>query len=366
MDQTTANNLIDKTGTLLCLDVPSNILFGIDNQYWTTSDQFKGLKLIPPGPHFVYFSVPNKYGGEGGLRVGLWVCFAYNEVKVWKWDPLQEDFITEQLMDKDEVDRYKAGVKRFDFDSNLGPYPVQLFKRWYNLSNHINSSTITEIVTKNHRISATTKSTQDLEGEGLYQSPSDLQEYSTFRYKDFTKIVKIDDTADRTKMNFDKSYRLYQLVEVFKGDEMRVLAELQFSFVCFLVGLSFESFEQWRKVVEMLCKCDDAIAIYPKLFSRFCDILLHQIAEVDDDFFDDIVTGDNFLLQSLKDFIEIGSQADDLTFLDNLHTLKDYVETRFKLKIGVSDEEGNIVSLEELQEQTGLSMEEVLELIESL
>jgi A1 cistron-splicing factor AAR2 len=55
MDQETANVLFNKGGFLLFLNAPENMEFGIDYNAWTTGPLFKGIKLIPPGLHFVYY-----------------------------------------------------------------------------------------------------------------------------------------------------------------------------------------------------------------------------------------------------------------------------------------------------------------------
>lgn len=55
MDQETANVLFDKGAILLFLDPPENLEFGIDFNAWSTGPLFKGVKLIPPGIHFVYY-----------------------------------------------------------------------------------------------------------------------------------------------------------------------------------------------------------------------------------------------------------------------------------------------------------------------
>jgi AAR2 protein len=55
MDQETANVLFDKGAILLILDPPENLEFGIDYNAWSTGPLFKGVKLIPPGLHFVFY-----------------------------------------------------------------------------------------------------------------------------------------------------------------------------------------------------------------------------------------------------------------------------------------------------------------------
>ena len=44
--------------------------FGIDNQYWQTGPNFKGLKVIPPGAHYVYYSLKDE---EFAARMGFFV-----------------------------------------------------------------------------------------------------------------------------------------------------------------------------------------------------------------------------------------------------------------------------------------------------
>jgi A1 cistron-splicing factor AAR2 len=55
MDQQKANELIHRCATILCLNVPPKIEFGIDNHSWIVGDKFKGVKLIPPGVHFIFY-----------------------------------------------------------------------------------------------------------------------------------------------------------------------------------------------------------------------------------------------------------------------------------------------------------------------
>eukprot|EP00096_Caligus_rogercresseyi_P014423 TRINITY_DN6939_c0_g1_i2.p1 TRINITY_DN6939_c0_g1~~TRINITY_DN6939_c0_g1_i2.p1 ORF type:complete len:105 (-),score=11.21 TRINITY_DN6939_c0_g1_i2:283-597(-) len=64
-----------------------------------------------------------------------------------------------------------------------------------------------------------------------------------------------------------------------------VLAEVQFAFICFLVGQHYDSFEQWKNLLIMLCSCDDALTKYPDLFSCLITDIYFQIKEVPEDFF---------------------------------------------------------------------------------
>jgi len=42
-------------GVLLFLNVPEGTVFGIDFERWNVGEKFKGIKLIPPGIHFISY-----------------------------------------------------------------------------------------------------------------------------------------------------------------------------------------------------------------------------------------------------------------------------------------------------------------------
>ena len=55
MDPSVAKNLFDEGATLIFTGVPKGTEFGIDYNVWTVDYKFKGIKMIPPGVHFVYY-----------------------------------------------------------------------------------------------------------------------------------------------------------------------------------------------------------------------------------------------------------------------------------------------------------------------
>jgi A1 cistron-splicing factor AAR2 len=46
---------VQRLATILCLDVPQGTEFGVDFHQWNVGPKFKGVKMIPPGIHFVYY-----------------------------------------------------------------------------------------------------------------------------------------------------------------------------------------------------------------------------------------------------------------------------------------------------------------------
>lgn len=55
MDPEVARNLFEEGAVFVLLDVPVGTEFGIDMNTWNTGQRFKGVKMIPPGIHFIYF-----------------------------------------------------------------------------------------------------------------------------------------------------------------------------------------------------------------------------------------------------------------------------------------------------------------------
>lgn len=55
IDQDLAKRLLVEGGTFVFLGVPVGTEFGIDLKSWTVGEKFRGVKMIPPGLHFIYF-----------------------------------------------------------------------------------------------------------------------------------------------------------------------------------------------------------------------------------------------------------------------------------------------------------------------
>ncbi|KAF9978424.1 a1-alpha2 repression [Actinomortierella ambigua] len=178
MDNQTLNRLFEAGAVLLVLDTPPGQLeFGIDINCWTTGPRFKGVKLIPPGPHLVYYtmagkgksntptsqqdsnaaSLPNNSPSTGkskavdslpteqDARVGFWHFFQSGEVVVMKWNAYNEELELEK--DKDQILRYKAGIR--EFEPALGAYPLMppesTYPVWLKLTDKVSHSTLKSI-----------------------------------------------------------------------------------------------------------------------------------------------------------------------------------------------------------------------------
>ena len=64
MSPKAAQKLYNEGGFLVVTQLPSGSEFGIDLYSWNTGEKFLGVKMIPPGLHFVYYSTAGQ-GSSG-------------------------------------------------------------------------------------------------------------------------------------------------------------------------------------------------------------------------------------------------------------------------------------------------------------
>jgi A1 cistron-splicing factor AAR2 len=336
------NELFEAGGILLFFDVPKNTEFGIDYNCWRTGEKFKGVKMIPPGIHFIYFSVTDKYGNVG-MRNGFFHNFKLKEVLAKKWNPQSESLFDDHYTN-DELNSFREN--RREFDKFLGPYPFDEYKRWVSLANNLSDSFLQKLIPNSKIISSGSilvgqkfcstkaKESMDLSNQELFQVPSSLAEAEK-RMPDMEQVKndqinfsKIPTRAfplgstpiEITRHSIDSTYRLEVLLDQLKTelnldtiDSLLVLCELQFSFICFLIGQVYEAFEQWKLLISLLCNSEQAIGKYPRLYLQFIQVVYFQLKEMPTDFFTDIITSNNFLVVNLHNLFNNIKSVFDLS-----------------------------------------------------
>ncbi|KAF9623443.1 hypothetical protein IFM89_003027 [Coptis chinensis] len=292
MDVETARELVKKGGTLLLLDVPQFTLFGIDTQVFSTGPNFKGVKMIPPGPHFVYYSSSTRDGSEFSPIVGFFIYTYPSQVIVRKWDQ-QEERLVKVL--EEEEERYWTAVKNFKFDSHLGPYALNHFGDWKNMFNYITKSTIERIepiggeitVTHESELADTVHKTamekalvEQLRNSKFSKSSEKVNNRNCY-YTPIPRDVKRKGISgeELTSLNLDKTQLLETiLTKHYGGVEDLLLGELQFAFVAFLMGQSLQAFLQWKAIVTLLFSCTEApFSTRSHLFTKFVKVIYHQM-----------------------------------------------------------------------------------------
>uniref|UniRef100_A0A7N0SZX7 AAR2 N-terminal domain-containing protein n=1 Tax=Kalanchoe fedtschenkoi TaxID=63787 RepID=A0A7N0SZX7_KALFE len=76
----------EQGATLLLLGVPQGTRIGIDAQVIVAGPDVKGVKCIPPGPHFVYNISAKRSGGDFSPEVGFFIYSITSDVIIRQWN----------------------------------------------------------------------------------------------------------------------------------------------------------------------------------------------------------------------------------------------------------------------------------------
>ncbi|XP_057651976.1 protein AAR2 homolog [Diorhabda carinulata] len=326
MDQLTAKRLLSEGAFFILLDVPEGTEFGIDMKSWNTGEKFRGVKMIPPGIHYIFFSSVSNTG-DVAPRIGFFKTFRKSEVLVKKWDKVNE-CISKEEVSEDEVVRIKENILLLD--NFLGPYPYDIHEKWNDLTSCITTSLVEAI----SPVSGYVQSALELEscsdaerprGKRKSENNKDCDQSSpkTSRLTEntehtFLPNLKIKEgtelrltafpartypenstPSEVTKHSLDHSYVLDQMISKYTIST-EILGEMQICYICFLVGHSLEAFEQWKKLFNLFCSCEIGIKKHIKLYDIFISIAEIHIQEIPEEFIADIVTNSNFAYVKLK------------------------------------------------------------------
>lgn len=399
MDQETARLMFEEGGTLVLLGMPYGTEFGIDMNSWNIAEKFKGVKMIPPGLHFIYYSAVNREG-DTAPRTGFFHVFKQREVLVRHYDPATEDLKPDT--DEEEVARIRSNLR--NLDRNLGAYPIESWKKWVSLSQHVSPSelqrmepisgkicSVPELIHQNNPSEAgdvtTSPSTSGKSPAGVFSNHSYLKDpdkgtQSPGEDNKIEQITEYSDSAEKegsapkkklpalpnmvqkpgtemrfskfparpyregatpseiTRYSLDSSYSIGQLVKGIEKPES-LLAELQLAFICFLVAQVWEGWEHWRKLVLALCSAEEFICQNPALYEKFLSALHFQVHEVPEDLFVDIVESNNFLASALTSlFANISDNSESLpaSLVTKARKFKTHISNKFKWNLTFEDD----------------------------
>ncbi|XP_065883432.1 protein AAR2 homolog isoform X2 [Dysidea avara] len=311
MDQCTAHKLFAEGAFLVMLDVPQNTEIGIDYHSWRSGPKFMGIKMIPPGLHFVYYSAVNS-NGQAAPRTGLFHSFKKQEVLVYRWDVTNEDVTTDGVT-MEMVDRITSGIK--DLDNQLGCYPYESLKIWYSLTNHIREPLLKRlqpIKTKISSVMQLVSSKQDHMMQGVEQDHmitggtfAGVGEFPSLPAPTFPvdQCALVADTDASIRFTSFPTHKHPQGSS--PSDITRHHMDLTYTLSTMLDSCydnMYEAFNQWKKLICLLCSCEEAIAVHTDLYSNFIGVLHFQLKHTPDDFFIDNISKDNFVTVSLKNF----------------------------------------------------------------
>lgn len=107
MPQEMARILYEEGALLIIAGIPTGTEFGIDLSPNKVDEMFRGIKMIPPGAHYVYTAAEGVYG-DTAARVGFIHYFKKQEIVVREWDENAEEL---RLRADKNIDRDQARIR---------------------------------------------------------------------------------------------------------------------------------------------------------------------------------------------------------------------------------------------------------------
>lgn len=335
----TPENLRVNGCAVLCLGCPETMQFGIDFSAWKTGPKFMGVHCIPPGVHFVYYAAS---ADEYAERTGFWIHLRPKQVLVRNWDTETELFTR---LDEDEELRYAEGVRHYEFDYNLGPYPLEHYQNWCELVRHVSMQTLSRVEPIDKNVSMKSKeyvpnAKDGLDGMEPFRATSSTLFFSNVPTLGILRRQKLKG-AELTDFYMDKS----ELLDIMLGKItwQELLGELEMAFIVFVLGQNFDGFEHWKAMVILLAGCQRAWITHEELFSEFIRTIFNHLQKAPEDFFDDDLTSGNFLTQSLSNILEMSDESKSKVIRARASHLAALVQKRFGCDYRDLDQEQPVV-----------------------
>ncbi|CAE6931743.1 Aar2 [Symbiodinium natans] len=290
------------------------MLFGLDYAAWSVGPRFMGVKLVPPGLHYLYCSA-SAAEDVGLARSGFFLHLRPKDVAVFRWDPEGEELTRPS---PDEELRYADGARSFDFDRNLGPYPLELREPWAELTRHATAELAARIEPVSGRVrskraeyDAPPQSAENEEQDGDEvmadaRKGATIESNSSLFFSSVPRVRKGRTAAEITQLHMDRTVQLEEMLErEYSGNELAMLGELQLAYIAFLLGQNADGFDQWRALLQLLCSCEEAAHRRSELYAELLRAFFAQLSQAPADLFGDDLTKDNFLGSCTLSLLEI-------------------------------------------------------------
>jgi A1 cistron-splicing factor AAR2 len=351
----------DRGGVLVITDPPPTLDFGIDCMNYETGSEFRGVCMIPPGLHFVYYSTGM------GSRQGFFLHFEKNEVVVKSWDRSTEDISYSPQLSEETIQTLVAAVHHGALDKQLGPYPLRELKSWQNLSNFITADTLQLAGAMPHTplypgdaedISMTkSKATDHQDVQPYFPDAARVAKYCDIRnYETIVRdAIRQSEEGGNSISAFymDKSELLEYIVANYFSDKWEgLLGELQLAFSIFMLLFSYPALQQWKLWIDTVCRCERLLLTRQDFACAFVRVFYQQLQFSPADFFETEISSDNFLRPAVSNLFEtLASPETNDTLREHGSRLLLFMQKKFGLF-----EDANL-SLSVSESQEGFAMD---------
>ena len=295
---------------LVITDPPVGLDFGIDAMSYTTGPDFRGVSLIPGGLHFVYHSTGL------GARQGFFLRCGGGDLIVRSWDPASEEITAKNVLNEAQVDTLAADIKRGDLNANLGPYPFDQHRSWKNLSNFISDLVLEKadclpgvMILPGDMDDIQTAPKSVLHAVKPYFPDtarvarfSDIKAVeASMRESILSDVSAVDKGQRLSSLHLDRSAIVRKLVLTYHdGRLLSLLGELQLSFLLFLVLYSHPALQYWKACIDLLCNSEELLCREGQFTQYFLRALYEQLNFLSEDFFEDELSKDSFLVPAMS------------------------------------------------------------------
>ena len=318
-------------GTLLLLNCPKKMQFGIDLSQWIIGEKFMGIKLIPIGIHYISFSLSEE---NNAFKQGFFIEIEEGKNKcknvIREWSSKYETFIK---INEEMNKNYSIGLDNLDFDQFLGNYPYEQIQNWTDLSKFLNTSVINRLQ-KNIDMTMCPEIKEDKNNEQENENKNNMQimSYDNIEFTEF--YINQPEYIN----SLDKSALLEKILSKFKSPN-EFLGEFQYTFILFLIGEVYEALKQWKDIFILITSSEDLInkKNFEKFFCDFIEIIYNQLRLFPDDLMHDVILDNNFLKRYLTNFL-LFEKKEMKNFSKRQKLLKAFVEEKFGYKIKSEEE----------------------------
>ena len=344
-----ARALNSANATLLLLDVPPLSQLGLDYLTFTTASLFQGIKMIPPGPHLLHYTPPPPSlpsSSTSSPPSYQWLYLHPSQILPLRLHPPSSSLLP---LSPTSTHNYALGVARFDFDRGLGPYPLNRWPRWASLTSHLTEAVLDVLERERRRGEEEWESAWTLEdkvregdgssdkrgrgqttaerrqqrrreeekgAEGRRPSPSALSEtYSSIYTGVPPLVIPVGASpSDITALHLDRSPTLTALLSALSSryssssssssDAVSpftlLLAELQHSFLSFLIAQHPPAFSHYRHLLHLLSLCSSHLTSHPSHLASVLHLLRSHLEELPEDLLLDPLSRHNLWLEVVE------------------------------------------------------------------
>ncbi|KAH8358686.1 hypothetical protein KR093_001731 [Drosophila rubida] len=298
MDPDLALRLLADGAVLVIAGVPVGTEFGVDLCAYTIGPDFRGVKMIPPGVHYVWCASRGPYG-DTAPRVGFVHYFHPNEILVREWDNELEELRPRQTAEP-ELERERIRKNLAQLERVLAAYDYRYVCKWKDLTGSVTEACVARCrpelgtIRTNIELQSCPDADRPRGTAGNIVRRHAAARLLLDESEMLPNLKPVDGTAPRfcpvparvpqdappadiSRHAIDCIAAVNKLFDSFENNPDGLIEELQLSFVFFLVGYSVESLDHWRKLLALLAHSETAVSKHKLAYMKYSEVLAHQL-----------------------------------------------------------------------------------------